>query len=388
MGGEAIKVVEYFRHLLETGRDVVLVTHARNREYLQQAFPSAAIRYVPDSRFQQVMQRSPLRRLVMDAHFQWHARALIRDFDRRDVVLHYLCPISPIQPKFAPAGYRTVLGPLNGNLVYPPGFRARMPRSMRVQSMLYPVVQAIMGRLFADKRRADRVLVAGGGRSRNAVMWAGAAGPQILEVLDAGVSDALAATPALRHAGPCGRFMVAGRLDGYKGFDLAIEAIAAAGPDCSLSVYGDGHNRQSLEALAARLGVADRVTFHGWTPHERLIDAMRGYRALLFPSLAEANGIIMQEAMMVGLPVIALNWGGPAILGADGAAILIEPTDHASVVRAMAAAVRRLADVGTYADVVAVSGRRRAESSFRWRDVAVSWSEAYGDPAQEHRRAA
>jgi glycosyltransferase involved in cell wall biosynthesis len=333
------------------------------------------------------MARFPSRSFFLDPYFHWAARRIIREFPQDDLIVHYLCPISPVQPRFPPPGYQYILGPLNGNVGYPPGFRSRTPWSARLREHFYFAIQHTAGRIFADKRNAARILIAGGERSLKAVVWAGGVVDRVTEVLDSGIPDRLLSQQPVRHSGTNTHMMAAGRLDAYKGFDLAIAAVARAGPDYLLSIHGDGTERANLEALAVRLGVAGRVRFHGWTPHDRLIAAMRGSRALLFPTLAEANGIIMQEAMMVGLPVVALNWGGPAILGANGAAVLVAPTGEISVINDLAEAIRRLASDGAYADAIARSARERAERSFAWRDVAESWSLAYADPAQSGKQA-
>jgi glycosyltransferase involved in cell wall biosynthesis len=91
----------------------------------------------------------------------------------------------------------------------------------------------------------------------------------------------------------------------------------------------------------------------------------------------ESNGIAMQEAMAVGLPVIAVRWGGPAMLADDTAAIYIEPNGEEQVVNDIAAAMNRLAENGDYADAISAKARTIAEQRFAWDVVARSWQAAY-----------
>ena len=125
--------------------------------------------------------------------------------------------------------------------------------------------------------------------------------------------------------------------------------------------------------------MVDRVNFLGWLPYDDLVGGFKNYRAYVFPSLAEATGIVMQEAMMIGLPVITLRWGGPGALSTDDGAVYVEPTDEASVVADIAAAMTDLADNPNRAEAISIKGRELAEARFKWDDVAASWMAVYPD---------
>jgi glycosyltransferase involved in cell wall biosynthesis len=162
----------------------------------------------------------------------------------------------------------------------------------------------------------------------------------------------------------------------YKGFDLAIRALALTTQDIRLDIYGDGEQRVSLEALARKEGVTDRVCFMGWVRNDDLLDAMAKYRGYVFPTLAEANGIAMQEAMMLGLPVIATRWGGPERLADDEAAWYIEPVCRDAMVEAIAAAMTCLARQPERAEDLSRKARIIAKSRFKWDMVATEWIKA------------
>ncbi|MEL6210149.1 MAG: glycosyltransferase, partial [Pseudomonadota bacterium] len=90
-------------------------------------------------------------------------------------------------------------------------------------------------------------------------------------------------------------------------------------------------------------------------------------------------GIVEQEAMAAGVPVIALNWGGPARLAGPDEAIFVEPTGHEEVVAALADAMTRLAEDPERADALSVAARMDAERRFRWSAAAAAWAEPMGD---------
>jgi glycosyltransferase involved in cell wall biosynthesis len=63
----------------------------------------------------------------------------------------------------------------------------------------------------------------------------------------------------------------------------------------------------------------------------------------VLPSLREVGGIVLLEAMAVGLPVIAADWGGPAIHVADATGIRVPPASRDGFIRGLADAMLRLA---------------------------------------------
>jgi glycosyltransferase involved in cell wall biosynthesis len=131
--------------------------------------------------------------------------------------------------------------------------------------------------------------------------------------------------------------------------------------------------------LAAELGLGERVRFTEWVKdHEKVADILRENRAFVFPSLAEANGIVVQEAMMMGLPVICLDWGGPALLVTPENGVLIRPESEPHVIEELARAMDRLAEDGELADRMSAAGREIAERrGFAWPQVVRDWTAVY-----------
>ncbi|MGI8904124.1 MAG: glycosyltransferase family 4 protein [Solirubrobacteraceae bacterium] len=139
------------------------------------------------------------------------------------------------------------------------------------------------------------------------------------------------------------RLLYCGRLDPRKGIATAIEALALLPAQATLRIHGDGDPRHAAElaALAAELGVSDRVRFQ----RSDLAEVAACYAeadAVLFPvRWREPWGLVPLEAMAVGRPVIASRAGGGAAeyLEEERNCLQFEPGDAAS----LAAAVRRLA---------------------------------------------
>lgn len=132
-----------------------------------------------------------------------------------------------------------------------------------------------------------------------------------------------------------------GRIDPRKGIDTAIRALGEL-PEARLTVIGSGEDAhlRELEALAAGLGVADRVEF----ARRARADLPAAYAAAdvaLFPvRWEEPWGIVPLESMAVGRPVVATGTGGSGeYLEHERNCLRFAPGDH----RGLAEAVRRLA---------------------------------------------
>ncbi|MBI4770992.1 MAG: glycosyltransferase, partial [Chloroflexi bacterium] len=72
---------------------------------------------------------------------------------------------------------------------------------------------------------------------------------------------------------------------------------------------GDGPLRTELQALATRLGVADRVHFAGAVPHERMCQAYHGADLFVQASWHEAQGMALLEGLACGLPALGTAVG-------------------------------------------------------------------------------
>ncbi|MDB4933193.1 MAG: hypothetical protein JWP87_165 [Labilithrix sp.] len=122
-------------------------------------------------------------------------------------------------------------------------------------------------------------------------------------------------TSATASGTPPLRFVSLGRLDRRKGLDVALDALALV-PNAVLDVVGDGDERASLEAHAARVGVAGRVRFLGFRDDVRA--SIAAADVALSSARAEGLGIALLEAMAMQRPVVALPTGGVPEIVIDG----------------------------------------------------------------------
>lgn len=153
---------------------------------------------------------------------------------------------------------------------------------------------------------------------------------------DPAIEQAQIRTPAPRPAETARRFVAIGRLTAQKDYALMLRAFArGARADATLTIYGDGPERTTLEGLAATLGVTGRVRFAGHVPDaaSRLAD----FDTLLLSSRYEGVPAVLVEALAAGLSVISTDSGsGVRSLLDQGRHGVITPRDEAS----LAAAIR------------------------------------------------
>lgn len=120
--------------------------------------------------------------------------------------------------------------------------------------------------------------------------------------------------PMSSRAAPL-RLVALGRLDARKGLDVALAALALV-PGAELAIVGEGEQRASLVALAARLGISDRARFVGYVDDVRPLIASAD--VALSSARSEGLGIALLEAMAMERAVIALPTGGVPEIVADG----------------------------------------------------------------------
>jgi glycosyltransferase involved in cell wall biosynthesis len=126
-----------------------------------------------------------------------------------------------------------------------------------------------------------------------------------------------------------------GSLIPRKGHALTIEALQDL-PDCTLLIAGPGPLRAELEALARRLGVAERVRFLGEVPHAELARVYRAADVFVLASEREGWANVLLEAMACGTPVVATDVNGaPEVVRSRAAGLLVRQRSAQAIARAV-----------------------------------------------------
>jgi len=319
---------------------------------------------------------------------RWIRIALARG-ERFDLV-HQLSPLalrysSPATGLVAPL----IIGPLAGSLVTPRAFRSEFsgePWYMRLRGL-----DRLRFRLDPALRRTYReadLLIGVAPYVRETLESAGIPLKRFVTMTEVGL-DSL--PPAVkRPAPPPGalKLLFVGRVVRSKGVRDAVRAIAKLGdlPDVTLDVVGDGFDLAACRAEAERLGVTDRVVFHGRQPRERVDDFYRAADAFLFPSFREPSGNVVVEAMSWGLPLIVADRGGPGHVVDDASGIRVPVTTPERYAQDLAGAIRRLADHPERHAAMGAAARERIAGLALWTVKIDRLDCLYAELLQKHRR--
>lgn len=198
-------------------------------------------------------------------------------------------------------------------------------------------------------------------------------------VIHNGLELAAAEATAPDLAGTQPVVLAVGTLHPRKGYETLLHAfqhVAKAVPDAECWIvggeFGDASYGAKLRALAASLGVAERVKFHGSS--DRVAAFMERSTVLAVPSRVEAFGMVALEAMRARRPVVACRTGGLQEIVADGeTGLLVGPSDGAAMASALTQLLRDPATAKRMGD----AGRARLEREFPIGKMLESFAQLY-----------
>jgi glycosyltransferase involved in cell wall biosynthesis len=145
-----------------------------------------------------------------------------------------------------------------------------------------------------------------------------------------------------RHSGQT-QFCNVGLMTAKKGQAVLIRAFARAfdGDDkVRLVIAGDGPLRPALEAQAQATGMADRIRFAGMLNRREVRGLLSESDLFVLSSLVETFGVVVAEALAMGVPVLATRSGGPESIVGPEDGLLVSAGDERALAEAMASMVR------------------------------------------------
>ncbi len=181
------------------------------------------------------------------------------------------------------------------------------------------------------------------------------------------------------------RLLSVGRLVEKKGIEYALDAVAqlrAHWPALRYDVVGDGPLRSALGVRAAELGLASVVTLHGALPRNAVLALLDRAHLFVMPSVTagdgdvEGQGVALQEAQAVGLPVVATEHNGfPESIVPGRSGMLVPERDAPALARALTELLSRPAawpEMGR-------AGRKHVEATYDAPRVCAELVELYGE---------
>jgi glycosyltransferase involved in cell wall biosynthesis len=230
-----------------------------------------------------------------------------------DVVLRLL-PISSVLPSpfafFLRRGpIPFVIGPINGGLPWPRGFK-QADKQKEWISNLRSFYQFLP--LAKSTYRNAAAIIAGSSHTYNE--FAAYREKLFFVPGENGISPALY-TSLSRSSARSEKLelIFVGGLVPYKACDLALRAavpLLQMGR-AHFTVVGDGPERRGLEELTVSLGIYKLVSFCGKLRHGEIIQRLGAADVLVFPSIHEFGGAVVFEALAMGAVPVVVDFGGP-----------------------------------------------------------------------------
>jgi glycosyltransferase involved in cell wall biosynthesis len=247
--------------------------------------------------------------------FEWRAWRRLR---RRifagefDVVLR-LVPMTPSLPSpfafFLREGpIPFVIGPLNGGLPWPPGFR-QLDRQKEWISGLRNLYR-FLPFSRSTYRHAAAIIAA----SSQTYSEFAAYSEKLFFVPEPGIDRSLCVAAA-RNPQPGAKLelIFVGGLIPRKACDLALRAAAPLlrGDLALFTVVGDGPEQSRLQQLVRSLEIEKAVSFCGWISHAEVLSRMRSADVFVFPTLRDNGAGVVFEALATGAVPVVVDFGGP-----------------------------------------------------------------------------
>ena len=280
-------------------------------------------------------------RLVLPEALRWHAEERF-DLCHQVNIASWRLP-SPLWQLPVPF----VWGPLGGAGWIPRPFRFMLRPSARLFEALRDVSTFIASRSPALRKAIENSTLVIAANEETEKFLLPMRTPRPMERLPVASlsserTEAIRRSTVRRVPGQPLRIFAGGNVEGRKGFDLALRALAraaAAGVRFHYTIAGGGPETGSLPRLARDLGIDESVTMHPGFSGQDYADVLSGSDIYLLPSFRETLGITMIEAMLAGCYSIVadISAQGEIVRMAGGTAV--PTTSREEVIEGLAEAI-------------------------------------------------
>jgi glycosyltransferase involved in cell wall biosynthesis len=308
---------------------------------------------------------------------QFRDRLMAGEFD----LVHRITPLSPTVPSLflsrlcERAGIPLVIGPINGGVSWPKGFRSALRAEGEWLSYIRSAYKLLPG--YARTLRTASAIVVG---SRDTFQQV----PQrhhskCVYVAENAIDPHRFSLRSKAFSGYPLKAAFVGRLVPYKGCDMMLEALAGLIRDgrVIVNVYGDGPERTKLEAFCKQRQIDSGVEFHGWVKHSELQVKLVENNLFVFPSIREFGGAVVLEAMALGVVPVIVRYGGPGELVNADAGLAIPMGPRSDIVQNICDVMTRIAENPGILDAMRDAGLERVGHHFTWDAKAQKIIEIY-----------
>jgi glycosyltransferase involved in cell wall biosynthesis len=313
--------------------------------------------------------------------FEWRAwrrlqgRIRAGDFD---VVLRILPVVSVHPSPFAfflrngPIPF--VIGPLNGGLPWPKGFR-QLDKQRREAGYWVASLRGLYRYLpFARSTYAKAAAIIAGS-SHTYSEFATYREKLFFVPGENGIQPSLFKERPRAAPSRDGKLelIFAGRLIPLKACDLALRAAAPLlrNGKARFTIAGDGPERESLQQLTKDLQVEQAVRFVGWLSLADTLAHLQQADVMVFPSLREFGGGVVFEALSLGAVPVVADFGGPGDIVNANVGYKIPLTNEADMILKLESILKRLAEDRTHLETLRHQGMAYAREHLTWEGKAL-----------------
>lgn len=197
-------------------------------------------------------------------------------------------------------------------------------------------------------------------------------------MIETGATPCETAIGKSRPPGEPLRLVWCGLIEARKALHLVLEALKDLPPSLAweLQVIGDGPQRERCQALAAELGIGDRVHWAGNVDHAEAQRLMEEGHVLVHSALKEGTPHVVLEAMARALPVICHDACGMGVAVDAGSGIKVPMIDPDTSVSGFRDAIARLGTESGLLEKLSAGAKARARA-LSWQTKIETVHQAY-----------
>jgi glycosyltransferase involved in cell wall biosynthesis len=197
---------------------------------------------------------------------------------------------------------------------------------------------------------------------------------QLIDVIPNGIDTNIFSPVECKRNDNKFHLITVSRLIERKGIQYILNAMSELNDESiHLSIVGEGNYEKELRNMCNKLGLKSVVTFTGFRRRDAIPVYFSQSDVFILPSLAEAFGNVIAEAMACGLPIISTNEGGiPDLVGEENG-ILVEPGNVEQIKSAIMA-------MKTNEEMRIRMGKAntvKIEQKYKWEKVAIAYNRIY-----------
>lgn len=169
------------------------------------------------------------------------------------------------------------------------------------------------------------------------------------------------------------KVMFVGRFIYWKGIQLALKAFSKLkNKNIEFLIVGKGKYVRNLKKIQYQYNLKN-IIWKEWMPQNELFNEIKNSDCFLFPSYHDSGGMVVLEAMSRGVPVIALDLGGPGEIVTNKSGRLIKTKDknQERIISELADSILEISNSSDLLNSLSKGALKRSKE-FRWKKIVLN----------------